>query len=248
VELLGNKNGAHKRGMSTIFQSLMNCNAGTGHGKDDEEVTGYIPLWLINDYLFPHDDKPFRAEKFDLKNLIMKLNSVIRWGLMPTDEKNHYSKQQVRTMMVNQMEAKINLGVGDYEMSMSAYACGLQDKGYKRMIKNIAEQLAVTDYEINKLLLREFQMLIERIHTYMHRQVDQQVDRNNWEINYLVDEIKVKNAENIRISGMLPPRVVRKTKGAALDFVATNAIMESKKHEKDLMVSFFLVLTGIVCD
>jgi hypothetical protein len=132
----------------------------------------------------------------------MKLNSVIKWGYMPADDKNHYQKQVARTMMVNQMEANINLGVGDYEIQVSAYAYGLQDKAYKKMIKNIAEQLAVTDYEINKLLLREFQMLIMRIHTYMHKQVDQEVDKNNWEINYLVDEIKVKNAENIQMGGM----------------------------------------------
>jgi hypothetical protein len=80
VELLGNKNGGMKRGMNTIFQSLLNCNVSHGHGKDDEEVSGYIPLWLINDYLFPHDDKLFRVDKFDLKNLIMKLNSMIKWG------------------------------------------------------------------------------------------------------------------------------------------------------------------------
>jgi hypothetical protein len=121
---------------------------------------------------------------------------------MPADDKNHYQKHVVRTMMVNQMEAKINLGVGDDKIQVSAYAYGLQDKACKKMIKNIAEQLAETDYEINKLLLREFQMLIVRIHTYIHKQVDQEVDKNNWEINYLVDQIKVKNAENIPMGGM----------------------------------------------
>jgi hypothetical protein len=78
-----------KRGMNNIFESLLNCNFGQGHGKDDEEVSGNIPLWLVNDYLFPHDDKPFRVDKFDLKNLIMKLNSVIKWGYMPADDKNN---------------------------------------------------------------------------------------------------------------------------------------------------------------
>jgi hypothetical protein len=38
------------------------------------------------------------------------------------------------------------------------------------------------------------------------------------------------------------------TKGAVLDFVATKAIQDMTKHEKDLIVSFFLVLTAIVCD
>ena len=109
------------------------------------------------------------------------------------------------------------------------------------MLQNLSSELASTDFHINKLLLREYGMLIDRIHVYIHKLVDQEVDRNNWEINYLIEEIKTMNSQNLTFGDGLPTTRIQKTRNAMVDFPSTNAVLELRKHEKDLMVNFFVV-------
>ena len=213
--------------LDTIVKYRIDNSDLTNEDRRETDEEKYLPQITIIETFFPSHDRSFKFEKFELKYLITKLSNIVKPKLNYDEKKQSEHKKDFHQIMTIGQEVIIDsIDPGYFKV-------------YDDYLDEIATELVLNDFLVNKQLLSEYKSLIDRINLFNSSLINLYVGKNNAEIDYLLANIRKKQNEiyeedeytKVSIKQNKLVRLEKKN----INYESTTEIIDNSRHDFDLI-------------